>query len=181
MQSGSKIVFFVKNGPKLIEAGHEEVMFTHSMLAKPQQRLKNRGLSPFLTNFGKKLSPLHRRWSNPFLYLFCQIDPSNNFVKVFPKVKEKGCKLNFWPSEMIKSGGGQTTFATAAVATAFRILYWWSQQCDQISDGCLEKFKKNILLTVTDLFLFAFFQFGLGCALYICNVIIGDFITDSTQ
>ncbi len=47
----------------------------------------------------------------------------------------------------------------AAVATAFRVLYWWRQQCTQISNWCLEIFKKIItLLTVTVLFLFTFFN-----------------------
>jgi hypothetical protein len=40
------------------------------------------------------------------------------------------------------------------------VLYWWRQQCNQISNGCLEIFKKIItLLTVTILFLFTFFSF----------------------
>ncbi len=51
--------------------------------------------------------------------------------------------------------GVSTTIA--AVATAFRVLYWWRQQCKQISNGCLEIFKQIItLLTVTVLFLFTF-------------------------
>ncbi len=50
------------------------------------------------------------------------------------------------------------TIAAFAVATAFRVLYWWKQQCNQISNGCLEIFKKIItLLTLTVLFLFTFF------------------------
>ena len=48
--------------------------------------------------------------------------------------------------------------AAVAVATAFRVLYWWRQHCKQISNGCLEIFKKIItLLTLTVLFLFTFF------------------------
>ena len=47
----------------------------------------------------------------------------------------------------------------AAVAMAFRVLYWWRQHCKQISNGHLEIFKKIItLLTVTVLFLFTFFN-----------------------
>ncbi len=53
--------------------------------------------------------------------------------------------------------GVSTTIA--AVATAFRVLYWWRQQCNQISNGCLEIFKKIITLpSVTILFLFTFFN-----------------------
>ncbi len=46
----------------------------------------------------------------------------------------------------------------ASVGTTFRVLYWWRrQQCKQISDGCLEKFKRIFtLITVTVLFFFAF-------------------------
>ncbi len=54
--------------------------------------------------------------------------------------------------------GASKTIATVAVATAFRVLYWWRQHCKQISNGRLEIFKKIInLLTVTVLFLFTFF------------------------
>ncbi len=46
-----------------------------------------------------------------------------------------------------------------AVATSFRVLYWWRQHCKQISNGRLEIFKKIItLLTVTVLSLFSFFN-----------------------
>ncbi len=49
--------------------------------------------------------------------------------------------------------------ATFAVATAFRVLYWWKQQCKQISNGRLEIFIKIItLLIVTVLVLFTFFN-----------------------
>jgi hypothetical protein len=45
------------------------------------------------------------------------------------------------------------------IATAFRVLYWWRQQCKQISNGRLEIFNKIFtLLTVTVLFLFTFFN-----------------------
>ena len=55
--------------------------------------------------------------------------------------------------------GVSKTIAAFAVATAFRVLYWWKQQCNQISNGCLEIFKKIItLLTLTVLFLFTFFN-----------------------
>jgi hypothetical protein len=35
-KSGIKIVFFLKNEPKPIQAGHLEDIFTHSISAKPQ-------------------------------------------------------------------------------------------------------------------------------------------------
>ncbi len=72
---------------------------------------------------------------------------------------------------MIKQGGDHKktffkflawvskTIAAVAVATAFRVLYWWRQYCKQISNGRLEIFKKIVtLLTVTVLFLFTFFN-----------------------
>ncbi len=55
--------------------------------------------------------------------------------------------------------GVSKTIAAFALATAFRVFYWWKQQCNQISNGCLEIFKKIItLLTLTVLFLFIFFN-----------------------
>jgi hypothetical protein len=49
-------------------------MFTHSISAKPQQRPKNRQLSPLLTIFGKKSLPLHRRrFESLFFYYFALI------------------------------------------------------------------------------------------------------------
>jgi hypothetical protein len=46
-------------------------MLTHSISAKPQQWPKNRQLLPLLTNFEKKLLPLHsRRFISFFFHLF---------------------------------------------------------------------------------------------------------------
>jgi hypothetical protein len=51
--------------------------------------------------------------------------------------------------------GVSKIIAAFAVATAFRVLYW----CNQISNECLEIFKKIITLpSVTVLFLFTFFN-----------------------
>ncbi len=70
--------------------------------------------------------------------------------------------------------GVSTTITAIAIATAFRVLYWRREQCKQISNGCLEIFKRIItLLNVTILFLFTFFnlildaprRWVLGCAL----------------
>ncbi len=33
--------------------------------------------------------------------------------------------------------GVSTTISAVAIATAFRVLYWWRQQCNQISNGCV--------------------------------------------
>ncbi len=59
---------------KPIQAEHYEVIFTHSISAKPQKQPKNRPLSPLLTNFWEKN---HRRIiaSNfkVFLYFFALI------------------------------------------------------------------------------------------------------------
>jgi hypothetical protein len=55
-----KNCIFFFNGPKPIQTGHKEDMFTQSISAKPQQWPKNHQLSSLLTNFGKKSLPLHR-------------------------------------------------------------------------------------------------------------------------
>jgi hypothetical protein len=62
------------------------------------------------------------------------------------------------PKNLVKIlGRGQHNYRR--VATAFRVKYWWRQQCNQISNGCLEIFKKIITLpSVTVLFLFTFFN-----------------------
>ncbi len=115
--SGIKIVFFL-NGPKPIQAGHSEDMFTHS-ISKPQQRPKNRRLLPLLTNFGKKsLSLHHMRFISLFsIYLLWLSlhDPSNGFCfcKFFAKgLKSEGerLKVKFWSSKMVKIGRGQHNY-----------------------------------------------------------------------
>jgi hypothetical protein len=94
-------------------------MFTHSISAKPQQRPKNRQLSQLLTNFGKKLLPLHRRRFKSFFlffyFVFLHIEPSNDFCscKFFAKgLKSEGerLKVKFWPSEIVKIGRGQHNY-----------------------------------------------------------------------
>ncbi len=71
-----------------------------------------------------------------FCFDFFHNDPGNNFCfcKFFAKgLKSEGERLlvKFW------------TITAVAVATAFRVLQRWKKQCNQISNGCLEKFKKN--------------------------------------
>jgi hypothetical protein len=87
-------LYFFLNGPKPIQAGHKEDMFTHSISAKPQQRPKNRRLSPLSTNFGKKSFPQHpRRFKSLlsiFLLLFATIFVSASFLPKVSKVKERG-------------------------------------------------------------------------------------------
>jgi len=92
-------------------------MFTHSIALKPQQRPKNHRLLPILTNFGKKLLPLHRwRFKRLFFCFDClPIDPSNNFCfyKFFANgLKSEGerLKVKFWSSEMVKIGRGQHNY-----------------------------------------------------------------------
>jgi hypothetical protein len=94
-------------------------MFTHSISAKPQQRPKNRRLSPLLTNFGKKSLPLHRRQFKSlfsiFFFDYLYIDPSNDFCfcKFFAKsLKSEGerLKVKFKSSEMVKIGRGQHNY-----------------------------------------------------------------------
>ncbi len=53
-----------------------------------------------------------------------------------------------------------------AVATAFRVLYWWRQQCKQISNGRLEILKKNYPSNCNLSLFIYFFQFDFGCTLY---------------
>jgi hypothetical protein len=72
-------------------------MFSHSISAKPLQRPKNRQLSPLLTNFGKKLLPLHRRRFKGLFYIFfalifftLTIFVSASFLPKVSKVKERG-------------------------------------------------------------------------------------------
>jgi hypothetical protein len=75
-------------------------MFTHSISAKPQQQSKNRRLLPLLTNFGKKLLPLHRKpFKSLFFYFFAliffpwtqaTIFVSASFLPKISKVKERG-------------------------------------------------------------------------------------------
>jgi hypothetical protein len=75
-------------------------MFTHSISAKPQQWPKNSQLLSLLTNFGKKLLPLHRRqFKSLFFYFFAlifftltlaTIFVSASFLPKVSKVKERG-------------------------------------------------------------------------------------------
>jgi hypothetical protein len=75
-------------------------MFTHSISAKPQQRPKNRRLSPLLTNFGKKSLPLYGRGFKSLLSIFfalifftltlATIFVSASFLPKVSKVKERG-------------------------------------------------------------------------------------------
>jgi hypothetical protein len=104
---------FLKNGPKLIQAGHWEDMFTHNIALKPQQKPKNHRLSPLLTNFGKTSLPLHRRqFQKPFIYFFALIFFTLTLATIFVSAS---CKLQ-------KLTGVCKTIAAVAVATAFRVL-----------------------------------------------------------
>ncbi len=81
------------------------------------------------------------------------------YIKKYPrKLLNKGETTRNPQKTLFKFLAGVST-TIAAVATAFRVLYWWRQQCNQISNGCLEIFKRIITLpSVTILFLFTFFN-----------------------
>jgi hypothetical protein len=110
----------VKNSCRFF-AGNLRAFFQFFSLisAKSQQLQKNRGLSPLLTNFGKKSLPLHRRQFKSlfsiFFFDFLHIDPSNDFCfcKLFAKgLKSEGerRKVKFWSLEMVKIGRGQHNY-----------------------------------------------------------------------
>jgi hypothetical protein len=88
-----------------------------------------------------------------FLYFFCfdfftltlaTIFISASFLPKVSKVKERGWKLNFGFRKWKKLAGVSKTIAAVAVAPAFRVLQRWKKQCNQISNGCLEKFQKKL-------------------------------------
>jgi hypothetical protein len=94
-------------------------MFTHSIALKHQHRPKNRRLSPLLTNFGKKMLPLHCRQFRSLLSIFrfdfLHIDPSNDFCLCMffaNGLKSEGEKLKvkFSSFEMVKIGRGQQNY-----------------------------------------------------------------------
>jgi hypothetical protein len=94
-------------------------MFTHSISAKPQQRPKNRRLSPLLTNFGKKSLPLHcRQFKSLFFNFFALIFFTMTLAMIFfckffaTGLKTEGERLNvkFWSAEMVKIGRGQHNY-----------------------------------------------------------------------
>ncbi len=47
---------------------------------------------------------------------------------------------------LIRSGGGHYNYHRRHHRCRLQSLYWWRQKCNQISDGCLEIFKKIITL-----------------------------------
>jgi hypothetical protein len=97
--SGKINGIFLKNGPKPIQAGHKEDIFTHNIAAKSQQQLKNHRLSPLLTNFGIKWLPLHCRPFKSLIFYFialifftltlATIFVSASFLPKVSKVKER--------------------------------------------------------------------------------------------
>jgi len=94
-------------------------MFTHSIALKPQQRPKNRRLSPILTNLVKNRCRFIAGDLKAFYLFFCfdflHIDPSNDFCfcKFFAKgLKSEGEKLKVkvLSLEMVKIGRGQQNY-----------------------------------------------------------------------
>jgi hypothetical protein len=104
-------LYFFFNGPKPIQAGHQEDLFTHSISAKPQQRPKNRRLLPLLTNFGKQSLPLHSRRFKSFFSIFLLIFFPLTLATIFGlKSEGERLKVKFWSSEMVKIGRGQQNY-----------------------------------------------------------------------
>jgi hypothetical protein len=90
-----------------------------AFLAKPQQRTKNRRLSPLLTNFGKNCCRFIegdlKAFFLFFFFDFLHIGPSNDFCfcKFFAKgLKSEGerLKVKFWSSEMVNIDRGQHNY-----------------------------------------------------------------------
>jgi hypothetical protein len=78
-----------------------------------------------------------------FTLTLATIFVSASFLPKVSKVKERGWKLNFGLRKWSKLAGNSKTIAAVAVATAFKVLQRWKKQCNQIGNGCLEKFQKN--------------------------------------
>jgi hypothetical protein len=102
--------------PNHIQAGHKEDNFTHSISAKPQQRPKNRRLSPLLTNLVKNCCRFITGDLKAFFYIFCcdflHIDYSYDFCFFAKGLKSEGerLKIEFCSSEMVKFGRGQHNY-----------------------------------------------------------------------
>ncbi len=113
-----KIVFFLRD-LNLFRQDIKKICLLISMSAKPQQWPKNRRLSPLVTNFGKKLLPLHRRrFKSLFVYFFALIfftltQQRFFFCKFFAKgLKSEGerLKVKFSFLEIVKIGRGQQNY-----------------------------------------------------------------------
>jgi hypothetical protein len=123
-----------------------------------------------LTNFGKKLLPLHRRqFKSLFFLFFCfafflPIDPSNDFCfcKFFAKgLKSEGerLKVKFWSLEMVKIGMGQYNYRRCRSRHSLRRLVMMTKNSvNRSAMDALRNSKKISLLAVAILFLFTFFN-----------------------
>jgi hypothetical protein len=98
-----------------------------------------------------------------FCFDFLHIDPSNHFLflQVFAKgLKSEGerLKVKFLSSEMVKIGRGQQNYRLCRCRHRLQSFVTMKKKCNQISNGCLEKFQQISLLAVAILFLFTFFN-----------------------
>ncbi len=122
-----------------------------------------------MTNFGKKLLPLHsRQFKAIFLFFyfhFLHIDPSNNFCfcKFFAKgLKSEGerLKVKFWSSEMVKIGRGQQNYRRCRCR--HRLQSFSTMKKNSVIRSAMDALrnskKKISLLAVAILFLFTFFN-----------------------
>jgi hypothetical protein len=123
-------------------------IFLLSISAKPQKRPKNSRLLPFLTNFDKKLLPLHHRRFKAFFLFFALIFFTLTLATIFlsasflPCLKSDGerLKVKFWSSEKVKIGRGQQNYRRCH----HRLCNDEKKQCNQISNGCPEKIQKKL-------------------------------------
>jgi hypothetical protein len=107
-----KIAFLKKKGINILR----QMPNSHCTTGKPQWRPKNHRLSPFLTNFGKKLSLFHHwEFQSSVYILFASIVftltlPTifyqNKFTVRSSRSEGERLKAKFWPLEIKKSGRG---------------------------------------------------------------------------
>jgi hypothetical protein len=115
---------------------------------------KKRQILPLLTNFGKNCCRFIAGDVKAFFLFFCfdflPIDPSNDFCfcKFFAKgFKSEGerLKVKFWSSEMVKIGRGQHNYRLCRPRHSLQRFVMMKKQCNQITNGCLEKFQKKLV------------------------------------
>jgi hypothetical protein len=78
--------------PDLCRQDIKKLFFTHSISAKPLQRLKNRRLSQFLTNFGKKISRRQLKSQAVFTLTLPTTFTIAGFLQQVSKVKKRDQK-----------------------------------------------------------------------------------------
>ncbi len=144
-------------------------MFTHSISAKPQQRPKNRWLSPLFTNFSKKSLPLHCRPFKSPLSIFCfdflHIDPSNDFCfcKVFCQRSQKWRReAESWIFVFGNGKNWQGSAKLSPLSLSPPSSEFWNDENNSVIRSAMDALrisKKICLLAVAILFLFTFFNY----------------------